>query len=197
VAFARAFYALANAVPVLRGYREFFDDAPDEVTGEAILFPSRFPADPHLPEPVHEQQSLVVAAVYSGDAEEGMNVLQPLRELATPLADISQPMPFTVVQSAFDGFFPRGQLQAYWKSSCIGDLSDEVIGLIVDPTTSAGATTTLLRRGRGGTSRRPDASRTHPGRHRPRTKSGKNGLQNVQFAGCAPGCAPHELVRPL
>ena len=80
-------------LPVLRGYRQFFDDAPDEVTGEAILFPSRFPADPHLPEPVHDQQSFVVAAVYSGDAEEGMNALQPLRELATPLADISQPMP--------------------------------------------------------------------------------------------------------
>jgi FAD/FMN-containing dehydrogenase len=131
VAFAGAFYALADAVPVLRGYREFFDDAPDEVTGEAILFPSRFPADPHLPEPVHEQQSLVVAAVYAGDADEGMIALQPLRELATPLADISQPMPYTVVQSAFDAFFPRGQLQAYWKSSYVGDLSDEAIDLIV------------------------------------------------------------------
>ena len=132
VAFAGVFYALADAASVLRGYREFFDDARDEVTGEAILFPSRFPADPHLPEPVHEQQSLVVAAVYAGDAEEGMNALQPLRELATPLADISQPMPYTVVQSAFDGFFPRGQLQAYWKSSYVGDLSDEAIDLIVD-----------------------------------------------------------------
>ena len=29
--------------------------------------------------------------------------------VASPLADISQPMPFTAVQSAFDGFFPRGQ----------------------------------------------------------------------------------------
>jgi FAD/FMN-containing dehydrogenase len=132
VAFAGVFYPLADAASVLRGYREFFEGAPDEVTAEAILFPSRFPADPHLPEPVHEQQSLVVAAVYAGDAEEGMNALKPLRELATPLADISQPMPYVVVQSAFDGFFPRGQLQAYWKSLYVGDLSDEAIDLIVD-----------------------------------------------------------------
>ncbi|MGH3065455.1 MAG: FAD-binding oxidoreductase, partial [Gaiellaceae bacterium] len=131
VAFAGVFYPLADAATVLRGYREYFDVAADEVTGEAILFASRFPADPHLPEPVHGQQALVVAAVYTGDPEKGMNVLQPLRELATPLADISQPMPFTVVQSAFDGFFPRGELRAYWKSVYVRDLSDEAIELIV------------------------------------------------------------------
>ncbi len=45
-----------------------------------------------------------------------MEVMRPLREFATPLADISQPMPFTVVQSAFDPFFPRGVLRNYWKS---------------------------------------------------------------------------------
>lgn len=131
VAFAGVFYPLADAGAVLRGYREYFDGAPDEVTAEAILFPSRFPADPHLPEPVHGQQALVVAAVFAGDPEVGMGVLQPLRELATPLADISQPMPFTVVQSAFDGFFPRGELQAYWTSLYVNDFSDEAIELIV------------------------------------------------------------------
>ena len=36
------------------------------------------------------------------------------------------------MQSAFDGFFPRGQHQAYWKSSYVGELSDEAIDLIVD-----------------------------------------------------------------
>jgi len=58
--------------------------------------------------------------------------LQPLRELATPLADISQPLPFTVVQSAFDGFFPRGRLQAYWKSTYLTELSDGAIDSMVE-----------------------------------------------------------------
>jgi hypothetical protein len=61
-----------------------------------------------------------------------MGVLQPLRELGAPLADISQPMPFTVVQSAFDGFFPRGQLQGYWKSLYLREFSDEAINTIVE-----------------------------------------------------------------
>jgi hypothetical protein len=72
----------------------------------------------------------VVAAVYSGDEEEGMSALQPLRELGTPLADISQPMPYVAVQTAFDPFFPRGHLQSYWKSLYVRELSDEVIDLI-------------------------------------------------------------------
>jgi hypothetical protein len=39
-------------------------------------------------------------------------------------------MPFTVVQSAFDGFFPRGQIQSYWKSLYLGELADDAIDLM-------------------------------------------------------------------
>jgi FAD/FMN-containing dehydrogenase len=132
VAFAGVFYPLEEAAGVLRGYREYFAAAPDEVSAEAILFSSRFPADPQLPEPVHGQQALVIGAVYAGDATEGAKVLEGLQRLGTPLADISQPMPFAAVQSAFDGFFPRGALHAYWKSLYVHELADEMIDHIVD-----------------------------------------------------------------
>jgi hypothetical protein len=88
------------------------------------------PADPHLPPPIHEQECFIVAAVHAGDVAEGMEVMQPLRELATPLADISQPMPFTAVQSAFDAFFPRGTFQSYWKAVYLPELPDDAIDLI-------------------------------------------------------------------
>jgi hypothetical protein len=70
--------------------------------------------------------------VYTGEPDKAMRVLQPLRNLGTPLADISQPMPYTVVQTAFDPFFPRGHLQSYWKSHYLANLSDEVIDLIAN-----------------------------------------------------------------
>ena len=114
VAFAGVFYPVESASEVLSGYRAYFADAPDEVTAEALSI--TMPADPSLPEEVRDWQCLVVGGVYAGDHAEGMDVLRPLRELAAPLADISQPMPFAAVQSAFDGFFPRGQIRAYWKS---------------------------------------------------------------------------------
>jgi len=133
VAFAGVFYPAEAAAEVLDGYRAYFADAPDEVTAEALSI--TMPADPSLPEPVHDRQCLVVGAVYAGEPAEGMDVLQPLRELATPLADISQPMPFTVVQSAFDGFFPRGQLRAYWKAAYVAELSDAVIEIVARAST--------------------------------------------------------------
>ena len=128
VAFAGVFYPVESAAEVLREYRDYFASAPDEVSSEALSL--TFPADPGLPEPIHDQQCFVVGAVYAGDADQGMQVMQPLRELATPLADISQPMPFAVVQSAFDAFFPRGMLRAYWKSAYVTELSDEVIEIV-------------------------------------------------------------------
>ena len=128
VAFAGVFYPVAAAAEVLRGYRDYFASAPDEVSAEALSI--TMPAAPDLPEPIHDQDCFLVGAVYAGDPDEGMRVLQPLRELATPLADISQPMPFSFVQSAFDPFFPRGTLRAYWKSAYMPELSDAVIEIV-------------------------------------------------------------------
>jgi FAD/FMN-containing dehydrogenase len=128
VAFTGVFYRQVDAEQILRGYREYSHEAPDEVTPEAISI--TMPADPHLPPEIHDQECFIIGAVYAGNAEKGMEVMQPLRELASPLADISQPMPFTAVQSAFDPFFPRGVLQSYWKSVYLPELPDEAIELI-------------------------------------------------------------------
>jgi FAD/FMN-containing dehydrogenase len=130
VAFAGVFYPLADAASILRGFRQHVEAMPDEVTPVAL--PLTMPADPHLPEPVHEQPVLIIGAVYAGDPDEGMAVLQPLRELGTPLADISQPMPYRIVQFAFDPFFPRQQVHSYWKSTYLSELSDEVLDLAAE-----------------------------------------------------------------
>ena len=130
VAFAGIFYPLADAVGILRKFRDYGDSAPDEVSAVAIGV--TMPADPHLPPEVHDQHCLVIGAVYAGGADEGMKALQPLRELGTPFADISQPMPYTAVQTAFDGFFPRQHFQSYWKSTFLKELSDDAIDLIAE-----------------------------------------------------------------
>ena len=130
VAFAGVFYPVADAARILPRWRDYCASAPDDVSSVAIAI--SFPADPHLPPPVHNQACLVIAGVYTGAASEGMGVMQPLRELGTPLADISQPMPFTIVQSAFDGFFPMGKLHSYWKAQHLPALPDEALAVIAD-----------------------------------------------------------------
>jgi FAD/FMN-containing dehydrogenase len=128
VAFAGVFYPVSDAAAVLPRWRDYCASAPDEVSSVAVAL--TMPAAPHLPEAIHNQGCLVVGGVYAGPADEGMQVMQPLRALGTPLADISQPMPFTAVQTAFDAFFPMGKLQSYWKAQNLASLSDEAIGVI-------------------------------------------------------------------
>jgi FAD binding domain-containing protein/berberine-like enzyme len=128
VAFAGVFYSVADASKILPRWRDYCVDAPDEVTSVAVAI--TMPADPNLPEPIHNRACLIIGGVYAGTPQEGMEVMQPLRELGTPLADISQPMPFAAVQTAFDPFFPMGKLQSYWKAQNLAGLSDEAIGII-------------------------------------------------------------------
>jgi hypothetical protein len=64
--------------------------------------------------------------MHAGPAEDGEQVLRPLREWATPLLDLSGTMPYTVLQSAFDAFFPKGRLY-YWKSLYLNDFDGETM----------------------------------------------------------------------
>ena len=122
-------YAMEDAGAVLRGWRDFMATAPEEVSSN-VLFWSLPPA-PVFPEPLHGRPILIIAAMYAGDAEQGARVLQPLRELAAPLIDISSPMPYVVAQSAFDPFFPHGVLRYYWKAIDLDGMGDDVIENLV------------------------------------------------------------------
>jgi FAD/FMN-containing dehydrogenase len=141
VAFAGVFYSSRDAGDILRRWRDHVSDAPEEVTSVAVAI--SMPADPALPEPIHNQSCLVIGGVYAGDVDEGMRVLQPLRELGTPLADISEPTPFVGVNSAFDPFFPMGTYQSYWKAQNLDTLPDEALAIIAEKADSRPSATTL------------------------------------------------------
>jgi FAD/FMN-containing dehydrogenase len=141
VAFAGVFYASRDAAEILPRWRDHITDAPDEVTSVAVGI--SMPDDPALPEGVHNQSCLVIGGVYVGDVDEGMKVLQPLRELGTPLADISGPTPFVGVNSAFDPFFPMGTYQSYWKAQNLDTLPDEALAVIAAKANSRPSPVTL------------------------------------------------------
>jgi FAD/FMN-containing dehydrogenase len=128
VAFAATFYPVEEVADVLRRWRSYVEEAPDEVTSVCVTI--TFPADPEMPEAVHNRPVAIIGGVYAGDVDEGMKVMQPLRELGTALFDMSGPTPFAAVQQGFDPLFPRGELRAYWKSQYLDELSDEAIDVI-------------------------------------------------------------------
>jgi FAD/FMN-containing dehydrogenase len=142
VAFAGTLYPVEEVADVLRRWRDYVEEAPDEVTSVCVTI--TFPADPDMPEAVHNRSVAIIGGVYAGDVDKGMEVLQPLRELGTALADISQPMPFTAVQAAFDPFFPRNTLRAYWKSQYLDELSDDAIDTIASRAQDRPAPLTLV-----------------------------------------------------
>jgi len=130
VAFAATFYPLEEIAEILRSWRAYVERAPDEVT--SVVVTMTFPADPELPEAIHDREVAIVGGVYAGHADEGLDAMAPLRALGTPLLDMSGPTPFSAVQTGFDPLFPRNELRAYWKSQYLDELSDATIDLIAD-----------------------------------------------------------------
>jgi hypothetical protein len=142
VAFAATFYPLEDAGQIMRGWREYVEGAPDEVTSVCVTL--TFPANPELPEAIHDRPVIIVGGVYVGDVDAGLSEMQPLRELGTPLFDMSGPTPFVGVQTGFDALFPRDTLRAYWKSQYVDELSDAAIDTIAAKAQDRPAPLTLV-----------------------------------------------------
>ena len=58
-----------------------------------------------------------MAAVYAGDAAEGEQLLQPLRELGEQVADFSGQMDYCDIQQLFDTLMPAGQYRATGRAT--------------------------------------------------------------------------------
>jgi FAD/FMN-containing dehydrogenase len=129
VAVCACFYPADDARTVLPAWRDFMATAPEEVSSLAIFW--NVPPGEPFPPDAHGKPVVIVAAVYSGPVEEGERAVQPLRELARPLVDLSGPWPWLGLQSGFDEMFPKGQLY-YWKSRAVADLSDAAIDELAD-----------------------------------------------------------------
>jgi FAD/FMN-containing dehydrogenase len=98
---------------LLRFFRDFMADAPDEVGG-AIAFISAPPED-FVPEPVRGQPVVGNVVCYVGDPQEGEEVLRPLVEFGPPALAMVQPMPYLALQRLIEPGNPPG-MQNYWKA---------------------------------------------------------------------------------
>jgi FAD/FMN-containing dehydrogenase len=138
---AAVMYPFEQATELLHAWRDYTQQAPDEVTSEILLW--SIPDIPDFPEELRGEPTVVVAGMYAGPAEAGERELQPLREFGTPLVDLSGIQPYTAAQSDFDAFFPEGLLY-YWKSLNLDRLDDEAIGAMVANAKNRPSPQTLL-----------------------------------------------------
>ena len=68
---------------------------------------------------------------YCGDIEEGEAAAARLRGIGRPIADVVGPTEFTSWQQAFDPLLTPGA-RNYWKSHDFTELSDSLIGILLD-----------------------------------------------------------------
>ena len=73
----------------------------------------------------------MVGACYAGAAEDGIEVVRPLKEFGTPIVDLLEPKPYTALQSMFDPSVPHGW-HYYWKSLEPPPLTDAAIDTLVE-----------------------------------------------------------------
>jgi len=126
---AQIFHPFSEARNVLRFYREFTAEAPNELACYAMVVHVP-PVDP-FPEAFRGQIALAIVVCYSGSIPEGEELLIPLQTFGVPILSAVQPMPYTSLQQSFDAGTPDGQ-RYHYKSQYLNQFSDEIIDVIVN-----------------------------------------------------------------
>ncbi len=121
-------YPAQMANEVLRNFRDFMTDAPDEAGG-GVAFITAPPAE-FVPEPARGQPMVGVICCYAGSVDEGVVALEPLTSFGPPVVTMVQPMPYVAVQQLIDAGNPAG-LRNYWTADFMADLPDEAVDTLV------------------------------------------------------------------
>ena len=157
------FWAAEDTTDVLRCYRDFVTDAPDEL-GNLIRL-GTIPPLPAISKELHFRPAIAVGSCYSGPVEDGERAVRVLREFGTPLVDLVGPTLYVDHQCALDDTVPHGW-HYYWKATDLTGLSDEVIDIVAEHAYRAASPrsyATMFHLG-GAVARVPRDATAYPGR---------------------------------
>ena len=118
-------YPEERANEVIALWRDFMKTAPDRLSG--LVEFSTVVEDPSIPAEAWGKRVVALAHVYDGPADEGEQVVQPLRNFGVPLVDFSWQAALPQLQTLYDGYFPKGRDRCYWKSTYLKNLDNKVI----------------------------------------------------------------------
>jgi len=117
-------WPLEKAADVMKFYGELITNAPEELHG-TFAFLVVPPGEP-FPEQLHNKNVCGVVICYVGPIEKAEELVRPLKEISPPTFDGTGPVPFPMLQTAFDPVAPPG-LHNYWKADFVTGLSDDLI----------------------------------------------------------------------
>jgi FAD/FMN-containing dehydrogenase len=123
------FWPMERSPEVLRFYRDWIAEAPDELM--TIVIHRKAPALEFVPPEVQGELVVAVVACYAGPVEEGERVMRPLKSFGSPVLDLCEPKPFRAHQAMFDASFPHGWW--YYMRACdVVELNDEIIDIVAE-----------------------------------------------------------------
>jgi FAD/FMN-containing dehydrogenase len=157
------FWAAEDTTDVLRFYREFVTDAPDELGN--IIRLGTIPPLPGVDEDLHFRPAIAVASCYAGPVEDGERAVRALRQFGTPLVDLVGPTLYVDHQSGIDDTVLHGW-HYYWNATSLTGLSDEVIDIVAAHAygaTSPRSYAAVFHMG-GAVARAPRGATAYPGR---------------------------------
>jgi FAD/FMN-containing dehydrogenase len=120
-------FPIDAAVDLMKAYRAFMVDAPSEICGCCAILCA--PPEEFVPEEVRGRPVFGLIVCYVGPVEAGERAFAPLREWG-PALDMTQPMPYTVVQQLIAPGNPPG-MEHYWKAGFLKELTDDAIDTFV------------------------------------------------------------------
>jgi len=118
-----------RASEIMRFMRDYMADAPEDLGG-AVAFVSA-PPEPFVPAEMHFKPIVGIVICWTGDHQEGERVVAPIREVAQPVMDMVQPMPYTALQSMLDAGGPKG-INGYMKAEFLEEMNDQAIDVLVE-----------------------------------------------------------------
>src|SRR5260370_19919593 len=113
-------HPLAAAGSVLRFYRDFCMQLPDEAEAYAAILTSP-----------DGQPVIALILGYNGPLADGEQGLQAARQFGSPVADTVRPIPYVQRQRLIDDLGVHG-IHRYWKSGFLPQTVAEFIALVVD-----------------------------------------------------------------
>jgi FAD/FMN-containing dehydrogenase len=113
-------YPMDQAREVLRFYRGYSHNAPDDLTAFAGLLTTPDGLD-----------VVAIIAAWFGPPDQAAKHLDPLRKFGSPVADLIGQISYRDLQTMFDPACPAG-LRRYWKSGYFPELPDDLLDLILE-----------------------------------------------------------------
>ncbi|THA26183.1 FAD-binding oxidoreductase [Streptomyces sp. RKND-216] len=121
VGVALTMWPVERTVEVVKWYREYLPQAPDDVYG--FLAVLSVPPAPPFPPEIHGQKMCGIIWCWTGELDRLEETFNVVNEAGPPAFHFTTPMPYPVLQSSFDAVIPPG-MQWYWRGSFFDGIPD-------------------------------------------------------------------------